>query len=355
MLLVLIVFFGLPLWNLARLFGKAHPLWIIAPVSLFLALFLTVQIFEIQANGFWFQWFKDLSFYWIISNLMLFGISIIGLLVEVTTYRLPSVSIPKKIIGISIIGLTFAYFGASLIHGQKIITENIVISTDKITEPYNFVHISDVHVGSTNEKFVRRIVEKIKMLNPDFVVITGDFIDEFHAKKSDIAAFNDISVPIYLITGNHEYYIDPFPLPEIIEDTQIQLIDGKRDSYKELDIIGINELESISPTMANLGGVNTERYTILLDHQPISEEASIAESKGVDLMLSGHTHRGQIWPTEYLIRLRYEFVAGLYDIGKMKLHVNQGTGTIGPKMRLGTSNEITLISLNPPSETNSTE
>ena len=86
--------------------------------------------------------------------------------------------------------------------------------------------------------------------------------------------------------------------------------------------------------------------TILLSHSPM--EAEKAAQAGVGLMLSGHTHNGQIWPFEYLVRLRYDFIGGFYKIGEMPLIVCRGTGTWGPRMRLWRPSEIVRITLKSP-------
>ncbi len=83
--------------------------------------------------------------------------------------------------------------------------------------------------------------------------------------------------------------------------------------------------------------------TIYLSHSPW--EAERAADLGVDLMLSGHTHGGQIWPFTYLVRLAYPYVAGRYDVGTMTLLVSRGTGFWGPPMRLFRRAEITAITL----------
>jgi predicted MPP superfamily phosphohydrolase len=344
--LMVIIIFGLPVWNLARLFGKAHPLWMIAPVALFLASFQAVGFFESIDTAVWYQSLKYFNFYWFIFTMMLFGVSMLGLLGEIMSYSIKQINIPKKAIASAILGITIVYFILAVIFGRVIKTNDVYLSSPKITKEYNFVQISDLHVGSTNKKHADRVVKHIQGLNPDFVVITGDFIDEFHADENDISSFENLAAPTYLITGNHEYYIEPFSLPKVIENSKINLIDHKKVSFEELDIIGVNELESILQTV-NDTGINNDRYTIVLDHQPIVEEAAEASKLGADLMLSGHTHKGQIWPTEYLLAFRYKYLAGLYPVGNMFIHVNQGVGTLGPLMRLGTYNEVTHIHLVP--------
>ncbi|HXK49727.1 MAG TPA: hypothetical protein PKW56_04610, partial [Clostridiales bacterium] len=91
--------------------------------------------------------------------------------------------------------------------------------------------------------------------------------------------------------------------------------------------------------------VDTTKFNIFLNHEP--ELYDRAEQEGMDLMLSGHTHRGQIFPFWLFVRARYKYIYGLYDIGRMKLYTTSGTGVWGPFMRVGSSNEIVEIDLIP--------
>jgi predicted MPP superfamily phosphohydrolase len=339
--IVTFIIFGLPIWNLARLRNNRHPLWWIIPPFVFLCLFYLSNVLESQELVFWYKVVNQLSFYWLIIGLMLFGFSILSLCLK-AVFRISNI----RTFWLIII-LTLGYTAVALVSGYRVVSTEVLIPAENIQRSYSFVHISDVHIGSTNKNHVQRIVDVISELNPEFVVITGDFIDEFYASNTDAMPFNDLSMPVYLITGNHEYYLEPGIVEEVIEGTKIQLIDRSKVSFEDLDIIGVNELDTIAGTLSVVGDVDPERYTILLDHQPLEEEAQYASAAGVSLMLSGHTHRGQIWPMEYLIKLRYFYVGGLYDIGDMFLYVNQGTGTLGPKMRIGTINEVTNIILEP--------
>ncbi len=89
--------------------------------------------------------------------------------------------------------------------------------------------------------------------------------------------------------------------------------------------------------------MDKNRKVILLAHQPIAVRE--AAEYGVDLVLSGHTHGGQIWPFNYLVYFQQPYIKGFYAYKKTKLFVNQGTGCWGPPMRLGTKNEITEVIL----------
>ena len=83
--------------------------------------------------------------------------------------------------------------------------------------------------------------------------------------------------------------------------------------------------------------------TVLLSHAPLL--ATMFEDKGVGLMLSGHTHGGQLWPFGYLVKRRFPLFEGRYEIGEMTAIVSRGTGTWGPRMRLWHPAEILRVTL----------
>lgn len=341
MMIATVAIFGLPIWNLARLKGSKHPLWMIAPPVFFIGFFGLTRVLESYEMTTLFKIIRDLSFYWLILGMALFAFSVVVFLFQ-QAFKISA----KKTFWTTII-VTLLFGVISGINGQRIVVKDLALPADHITEPYDFIHITDLHAGSTDVTHAQRVVNKIKPLNAQFMVITGDFIDEFFVGPQDIEPFNQLTLPIYLITGNHEYYLETGTIEKVISQSDIQLIDDMRIIFDELDIIGVNELATVDSTLNALGGVHSDRYTILLDHQPKADEVLRASKQGVDLMLSGHTHNGQIWPMGWLISLRNKYVGGLYEVGDMFLYVNQGTGTLGPKMRFGTVNEITHITLEP--------
>lgn len=340
-MLVTVGIFGLPVWNLARLQGSKHILWLIAPPVFFIGVFGLSRVLESYEMVGLFKIIKPLGYYWLIGGGALFALSIVGMLIK----NAFTISSKKTFWGIII--ATGLLLLISLINGQRIVVKNLDLPAKNITRDYRFVHITDLHSGSTDVKHAQNVVDKIKPLDPEFMVITGDLIDEFFVDVKDLLPFQQLDFPIYLITGNHEYYLETGTIERVIKGNNIQLIDDTRIEFDELDIVGVNELATVDRTLDVLGGIRDDRYTIILDHQPITSEVERASKQGAQLMLSGHTHKGQLWPVGWLMTLRLQYVAGLYEIGDMFLYVNQGTGTLGPKMRLGTVNEVTLITLKP--------
>ena len=144
----------------------------------------------------------------------------------------------------------------------------------------------------------------------------------------------------YVISGNHEYYGGLAQNRELFKQAELTDLDNKTVQTCGIIINGVSDipdknfLENLKPQ---------EQFSILLSHQPNDFEKLAPK---IDLMLSGHTHAGQIFPFNYLVALRYKHTKGLYKYGESNLYVNSGTFYWGPSMRLLTDNEITLIKLN---------
>ena len=114
---------------------------------------------------------------------------------------------------------------------------------------------------------------------------------------------------------------------------------------KGIQFVGIGYSDDKKLIKKKLGRLKIAKNkpSVLLYHVPLGMEH--AKKKGIDLQLSGHTHKGQVFPFNYLVMIEFRYLAGLYDIDGMKLYVSPGTGTWGPPMRLGSRNEITVLKL----------
>ncbi|XCN74969.1 MAG: metallophosphoesterase [Candidatus Electrothrix aestuarii] len=168
---------------------------------------------------------------------------------------------------------------------------------------------------------------------------------------------------VFAVRGNHDALRPDRPdtTGEILADAGIRLLNNEWVQLNDgLLLAGIDDLTTAQRRgedgQKNLSSALTDRpegTTILLSHTPWLVEQ--AASAGVDLMLSGHTHNGQIWPFNYLTRTRYPFLGGQYLVKGMELFVSRGTGTWGPRMRLWQRGEIALITLRSPSQQSSKE
>jgi predicted MPP superfamily phosphohydrolase len=225
-------------------------------------------------------------------------------------------------------------------------------------EGFTIAQISDLHVGPTIKRaFVESIVERVNLLGADMVAITGDIVDGgVHelARHTEPLARLASRHGTYVVTGNHEYYsgahawigeLRRLGARVLINEHVVLDHDGAA-----LTVAGVTDYTAhhFDPSHRSdphgaAAGSPVDVVKVLLAHQPRSAHA--AEDAGYDLQLSGHTHGGQFWPWNFLVRLQQPFTAGLERIGRMWIYVSRGTGYWGPPMRFGIPSEITRIRL----------
>jgi len=331
-----------PFWQTTEIFNIYHWAWIVIPAVIFSILFALAFGTAFSLNDATVKTLKKIVSYWIAGGFIVFCVFLVTLLLNVFL-GLPQPFVVFMSLGISSLLIIYAYH-----HGSKLSVNVISFSSSKITKPYTFVQLSDIHVGSNGIHEVERIIDTLEKIEYDFVVITGDLIDEDYATMHDLKPLSRIEKPIFYITGNHEYYLRKKSFRDFLKGTDIQDVNDRKISFKELDILGIDERSDATQTL-DLLGVDTGRYNLCLMHEPKTQQLQIAANRTIDLMLSGHTHNGQIFPFSLMVKARFPYLRGVYSLNDMNIHVSQGTGTWGPKMRLGTSNEITVITLNPES------
>jgi len=216
---------------------------------------------------------------------------------------------------------------------------------------FKIVQLSDLHVGSTIQRsFVDRVVDRANALAPDLVAVTGDVADGFVPELRDhVAPLGRLRAPLgtFFVTGNHEYYWDPRGWMRELERLGIDVLSNEHRLIERgrgrLLLAGVTDLSAASNPHAAVAGAPDSDVRILLAHQPRS--AFAAQDAGFDLQLSGHTHGGQYFPFNVLVRLFQPFVAGLHRLEAMWLYVSRGTGYWGPPLRFGAPSEITLIEL----------
>ena len=216
------------------------------------------------------------------------------------------------------------------------------------------VAMSDLHLGTLlGKQWLEARVAQVEAEHPDLVVLLGD-IFEGHGKpqKELIQGLHRLSAPlgVWAVLGNHEYRgRDTTATPLITIDGVRALINSWAEVRPGLVLAGIADLTA--NYRSGLGGDPISKAltgrpagaTILLSHTPWQAEK--AAGAGAGLMLSGHTHGGQIWPFGYLVRFVYPLLEGRYNVDGMTVIVCRGTGTWGPRMRLWHPGEILRVTL----------
>ena len=264
--------------------------------------------------------------------------------------------IPFFIVGKNLLATTLDY---------RIIKIDIPIANlPKELNGLRIVQISDIHAGSfiSAEPF-RKAVNIINGLNPDIIALTGDYINyntaELYLIENELAGLKAKN-GVFACLGNHDHYAEDkkhSELINIIRNAGIDLMINEnrtlRINGQDLQIAG-SDNSSFRHFYADfdktLEGLDDSKPTILLCHDPQNFDREIRGKRNVDLMLSGHTHGGQVafdMFGEVLthVRLAYKQWAGLYSYPGQQLYVNRGLGTVGVPIRVGVRPEITEITL----------
>lgn len=221
---------------------------------------------------------------------------------------------------------------------------------------FRIVQISDIHIGPIlGRGFARALTERVNALDADLVAVTGDLVDGPVDKLADeVAPFAGLRGRhgVFFVTGNHDVYSGCEPWVERVRALGMRPLRNERVAIggeAGFDLAGVEDHRgdwvhgSREDLAAALAGRDPARPVVLLAHDPTSFRR--ASAAGVDLQLSGHTHGGQIWPFNYLVRLAVPWVAGLHRVGASWLYVSRGSGFWGPPMRLLAPAEITELVL----------
>ena len=220
------------------------------------------------------------------------------------------------------------------------------------------VQLSDVHIGLTiGRRFLERVVDKVNALDADVVVITGDLVDGSVAKLAPaVAPLGRLRARhgVFFVTGNHEYYSGADAWCAHLTGLGLRVLRNERVAIgangQSYDLAGVDDFSAHhfggghgADLARALAGRDETRELVLLAHQP--RAVVEAERAGVGLQISGHTHGGQIWPFNLLVRLQQPVTSGLVRFGRSLIYVSNGTGYWGPPMRLGSPAEISLLVL----------
>jgi predicted MPP superfamily phosphohydrolase len=241
---------------------------------------------------------------------------------------------------------------------RKIRIEYIFIPTNKISSDVcrvRIAQISDVHLGLiVGEERLRTIIQAVQQAKPDILVSTGDLVDaqlNNIDKLADLLKTVDTKYGKFAVTGNHEFYAGLEQSLKITEMAGFAVLRGRSVVIPGLITIAGVDDEAVRGW---LKGDNTEenklcseidnsQFTVLLKHRPVVYKGSLCS---YDLQLSGHTHKGQIFPFGLITRLFFEKYYGFFNFKNgTYMYVSRGSGTWGPPIRFLAPPEVTIIDL----------
>jgi len=249
----------------------------------------------------------------------------------------------------------------SLYEASTLTLEEKHIKIKNLQKEYTLVQLSDIHIGGLiDAHYIQNVVKRVNALHPDLVVITGDLVDiDIHKAAHALQALQNLQSKYgtFFIVGNHEYFHDIQAIIKRVKTLGIHVLEN--NSYyvgergKGFNLVGVYDLFGyrVNRYVPDLTKALSQRElnapTILLAHQPKFLQ-EVHERDEIALMLSGHTHGGQLFPFQALVKLQQPYVSGLHQHTQTtQIYVSKGTGFWGPPMRLGAKAEITKIVLSP--------
>lgn len=263
--------------------------------------------------------------------------------------------------------VTVAYLAAGWYMAHHVSITYYTIETDKHVGSFRIIQFADSHIGTTFDgKGLYGYVKEMNELNPDVVVITGDYVDDdtdMENMADACSALGELqtSFGVYFAFGNHDrgyyspenrgYDVDGLVSElkkngvTVLEDENV-LIDGKYYIIGRKDRSEAQRGSSRAGMDELVDGMDIDgKYTIVLDHQPHDYDAQ--EAAGVDLVLSGHTHGGQLFPFNYMGEWtkENEKTYGLYKRGKTNYIITSGISDWAIDFKTGCKSEFVVIDI----------
>lgn len=264
-----------------------------------------------------------------------------------------------SLVAVLLVALAVTVIGAWRGSGFTVVEREIPLPG--LERDLSLMLISDVHLGHQRGRaYLEKIVAETNRRRPDLVLITGDLLDaEAALTPGVLSPLAALEAPTYFVGGNHEKYVDGQRAAEavarqgvhvlhneVIEAMGVQIVglDYMRADEETFDMHPSNDRRTIASVLAETR-LRRDLPSILMHHSPVGVRH--VAGAGIDLMLAGHTHAGQLFPFTALAKLIFPFNSGLYRVGQTRIFVSPGAGTFMPRVRLGSSNEINLLRLRP--------
>lgn len=223
---------------------------------------------------------------------------------------------------------------------------------------FRIAHVTDVHhsrLVPIDE--VWRVAELVRSARPDMVALTGDYTTARRSYVGPCAeALGSVEAPegTWAVLGNHDHYTDPELTTRALAARGVGVLNNSNTVLRRgadvLQLAGVDDWGWGAADFARaLHGLDPARPTVLLSHEP--RVLDMPETRGLSLVLSGHTHGGQIClplvgaPARFLAPGEFRYLRGLYERDGTRLYVSRGTGVIGLPVRLGARPEVAVLTL----------
>ncbi|MFC7680559.1 metallophosphoesterase [Paenibacillus sp. GCM10028914] len=262
----------------------------------------------------------------------------------------------EKAAGYTVLTLTLILIGYGIFNAYSPVVRSYDIKIAKkagALDKLNIVMASDMHFGLLSGKaHAERMVKEINALNPDMVLFPGDIIDDdldAYLRQGIDQILAGVKAPygVYGSLGNHDRYEGEIAdLINVLETSGMNILYDETLTVDGLTLVGRRDKQDKNRAELSsiMQGTDLTRPVILMDHQP--NALGEAEEQGVDLVVSGHTHRGQVFPAHLITQALFENDWGYLQKGQLHSIVSSGYGFWGPPIRLGSRSEIVQIQVN---------
>lgn len=349
---LLVYYVGRSSWSFIRRYHAKYLKWVYIVVIIFLS-----TSFILGRIGKGIVLLQIVGSYW----MMIFALLLLVLpVVHLTLWVLRLMSIQRQrleqragivILAILITSITFGTFHA---YSPVVRTYAITIQNTALAgEDLHIAMAADMHFGLlSGVRHAKRLVHEINALDADLVLFPGDIIDDdidIYIRRGFDTVLDNVQAKygVYASLGNHDRYQGNMnDLITAIEGRGMTVLyDESITVADRFTLIGRKDKtdRNRAPLAQLTHGIDATKPVFLLEHQPV--ELGIAAEQGIDLIVSGHTHRGQIFPANFITRLLFENDYGYLQKGTMHSIVTSGYGFWGPPIRLGSRSEIVSITI----------
>jgi uncharacterized protein len=345
-------------WQALPPASAIRPTYLMALIILFLSLFVGL-IFANTMPHVLGKAISQVGFTYMIIFIYLFLSFLVVDIVRLANYFIHFAPVGMPVFRLWTLIVTLVITGIALIYGNikfnhpEIVTMNLSVEHPTQNKQLKIVAASDIHVGVTIDK--KRLQSYVKLINdqqPDIVLLAGDVSDHSIipvVNQHMDGEFRQIKAKygVFAINGNHEHFSDtPNATANYLKTAGVKvLIDEVALVDSSFYIIGREDhiVRNRQPLDQLVKGLDPSKPRILLDHQPF--HLYDAENNGIDLQISGHTHNGQFFPGNLIVKRMYEMCHGYLKRGKTHYYVSSGLGIWGSQYRIGTQSELVVINL----------
>lgn len=255
-----------------------------------------------------------------------------------------------KLVGTGIMGILVALFVMGTYYAYSPVVREATIHINKRGEDMRVVVASDFHLGIlSNKHHLQKFVTLSNEAKPDLVLLVGDLVDDdpkrfINTGMGDVMKQLTATYGIYGVLGNHEYYGNEIPrVKQAMAEANVRILMDETISVENrFTITGREDRTNKNRlSLEELTPANKEMPWFVMDHTPL--DLDIPAKLGADLHVSGHTHKGQMWPNHLVTEKVFELDYGYKLKDSMYALVSSGFGFWGPPMRIGSQSELWVV------------